>query len=90
MTRNLAIGQETNGAAGAQRDYLIRWLEQAARALAKRTSTLEKELADGRYIATEEWPSRSAYLAMAQHRMTMEAMLKTHDEAARRRREPRP
>jgi hypothetical protein len=80
-------GRETElerrlGHAIAARDYLVRWLDQSARALARRKIIEQRELPDGRYIVTEEWPSRAAYLETAQNRMTLEAMLKTNEDAA--------
>lgn len=62
-------------------DRLVRWLKQFGEASIKRTITHEEELPNGRYIVCEEWPSRSAYLELVRHRLTLEAMLETEESA---------
>lgn len=62
-------------------DWLVRWLRLAARASREGQIAREEELASGRYIVCEEWPSRTAYLEFAHYRMTLEAMLYTEESS---------
>jgi hypothetical protein len=60
-------------------DRLVGWLRSAAEASRKGQVTREEELPNGAYMVSEEWPSESAYLDFARHRMTLEAMLYTEE-----------
>jgi hypothetical protein len=54
--------------------HACRWLEDVARTAAKGEVTLEMELPDGRYLVSQEWPSRAAYLEHARNREALKAM----------------
>lgn len=62
-------------------DRLVRWLRATAVASREGRVTREEELSNGAYIVCEEWPSRAAYLELARHRMTLEAMLYTEESS---------
>jgi hypothetical protein len=62
---------------------LVGWLKKIAEASGHGRVTHETALASGRYIVSEEWPSKAAYIEFLRCRETLEAMLITHQEAAR-------
>ena len=62
---------------------LVGWLKKIAEVSAKGRIRQETELASGRYIVSEEWPSKAAYTEFLRCRETLEAMLITHRDAAR-------
>ena len=58
-------------------DWLVARIKEAAKRSTRGKVTHEEELANGRYIVSEEWPDKTAYLEYQQIRMTLEAMLYT-------------
>ena len=60
---------------------LVGWLKKIAEASAHGRTTHENTLASGRYIVSEEWPSKAAYVEFLRCRETLEAMLMTHRDA---------
>ena len=71
-------------------EWLVEWLGEVANSSAKGEVTNECELPGGRWLVSEEWPSRRAYLEFARNRYTTQAMIyedrKAREEDAQRRR----
>ena len=61
---------------------LVGWLKKIAEASAKGRITHETPLG-GRYIVSEEWPSKADYTEFLRCRETLDAMLITHRDADR-------
>ena len=61
-------------------DWLVARIKEAAKTSIKGNITHEDELPSGRYIVSEEWPNKAAYIEFHRIRTTLEDMLYTEGD----------
>lgn len=66
-------------------EHVVKWLGQVADASAKGAIVDEMELPGGRWVVSEEWPSRVDFLKYARERHAIEGMIYHHRKTHHRR-----